>query len=300
MLHSFTYRTRGDSLIMSLFCSSRKILTWWENRTVPIFIHTLRATLLFLSLIFSISSTVYADPGRSGSQIPVYGYRVVHVYPHDRGAYTQGLTFAGGYLYEGTGGEGRSSLRRVELKTGRILQEYRLENRYFGEGITVLKDRIFQLTWRNREGFAYDRAGFRRLHTFRYDHEGWGITHDGRRLIVSDGSATLHFLDPRTLREVGSLQVREEGGGSVTGLNEMEYVRGTIYANVWPTDRIAMINPRTGQVTGWVDMVGLLTDFDARSGVDVLNGIAYDPDGDRLFVTGKLWPHLFEIKLVKK
>ena len=278
---------------MSLFKSSRKILTQQENRTVPFFI-------LLLSLIFSISSTVYAEPGKPVGPIPVYGYRIVNVYPHDRGAYTQGLTFAGGYLYEGTGREGRSSLRRVELKTGRILQEYRLEDRYFGEGITVLKDRIFQLTWRNREGFVYDRAGFRRLQTFRYDHEGWGITHDGRRLIVSDGSATLHFLDPRTLREVGALQVRDEGGGSVTGLNELEYVRGAIYANVWPTDRIAMINPRTGSVTGWVDMAGLLTAFDARSGVDVLNGIAYDPVGDRLFVTGKLWPQIYEIKLLRK
>jgi len=258
-----------------------------------------RTALFLLSLISSISSPVYAEPGKPVEPIPVYGYRIVNVYPHDRGAYTQGLDFAGGYLYEGTGGEGRSSLRRVELKTGRILQEYRLEDRYFGEGITVLKDRIFQLTWRNREGFVYDRSSFRRLHTFRYDHEGWGITHDGRRLIVSDGSATLHFIDPQTLREVGALQVRDEGGGSVTGLNELEYVQGTIYANVWPTDRIAVINPRTGSVTGWVDMAGLLTAFDARSGVDVLNGIAYDPAGDRLFVTGKMWPHLFEIKVVK-
>lgn len=258
-----------------------------------------RMLAFLLALIFTAAPTVYAEPGKPVGPIPVYGYRIVQVYPHDRGAYTQGLAFSGGYLYEGTGREGRSSLRRVEVKTGRILQEYPLENRYFGEGITVFKDRVIQLTWRNRVGFVYDRAGFRRLHTFRYDHEGWGITHDGRRLIVSDGSATLHLLDPQTLQEVGSLQVRDEGG-SVTGLNELEYVRGTIYANVWPTDRIAMINPRTGILTGWVDMAGLLTAFDARSGVDVLNGIAYDPVGDRIFVTGKLWPHLFEIKLVKK
>lgn len=278
---------------MSLFNSSRKILTRRRNRTIPFFI-------LLLAIIVASPPTLQAGAGKSASQIPVYGYRIVNVYPHDRGAYTQGLDFDGGYLYEGTGGEGRSSLRRVELNTGRILQEYRLEDRYFGEGITVLKDRIFQLTWRNREGFVYDRSSFRRLHTFRYDHEGWGITHDGRRLIVSDGSATLHFIDPQTLREVGALQVRDEGGGSVTGLNELEYVRGTIYANVWPTNRIAMINPRTGSVTGWVDMAGLLTAFDARSGVDVLNGIAYDPAGDRLFVTGKMWPQIYEIKLLKK
>jgi len=259
----------------------------------------IRTLLFLLSFIFSTSPTVYAEPGKPVGPIPAYGYRIVQVYPHDRGAYTQGLAFAGGYLYEGTGREGRSSLRRVEVKTGRILQEYKLADLYFGEGITVFKDRVIQLTWRNRMGFVYDRAGFRRLKTFRYDYEGWGITHDGRQLIVSDGSATLHFLDPQSLREVGSLQVRDESG-SVTGLNELEYVRGTIYANIWPTDRIAMINPRTGSVTGWVDMAGLLTSFDARSVVDVLNGIAYDPVGDRLFITGKLWPHLFEIKLVKK
>lgn len=259
----------------------------------------IRILLFLLSLIIATSPNIYAEPGRPAASPPDYSYRIVQVSPHDRGAYTQGLAFSGGYLYEGTGREGRSSLRRVEVKTGRILQEYPLENLYFGEGITVFNDRVIQLTWRNRTGFVYDRASFQRLHTFRYDHEGWGITNDGRRLIVSDGSATLRFLDPRTLREIGSLQVRDENG-SVTGLNELEYVRGTIYANVWPTDRIAMINPRTGSVTGWIDMAGLLTPFDARSGVDVLNGIAYDPDGDRLFVTGKLWPYLFEIKIVKK
>ncbi|MDQ1278322.1 MAG: Glutamine cyclotransferase [Thermodesulfobacteriota bacterium] len=258
-----------------------------------------RMVAFLLALILTAALPVCAESGKPSGLLPVYGYRIVQVYPHDRGAYTQGLAFSGGHLYEGTGQEGRSSLRRVELKTGRILQEYRLDNRYFGEGITVFKEQIIQLTWRNRVGFVYDRAGFRRLNTFPYDHEGWGITHDGRRLIVSDGSATLRFLDPRTLREVDRLQVRDEDG-SVTGLNELEYVRGTIYANVWPTDRIAMINPRTGSVTGWVEMTGLLVAFDARSGVDVLNGIAYDPAGDRLFVTGKLWPHLFEIKLVRK
>jgi glutamine cyclotransferase len=258
-----------------------------------------RVLFLLVSLIITAPPPVCAESEKSSGPLPVYGYRIVHVYPHDRGAYTQGLAFAGGHLYEGTGQEGRSSLRRVELKTGRTLQEFKLENRYFGEGITVLNDRIIQLTWRSRVGFVYDRASFRRLNSFRFDHEGWGITHDGRRLIVSDGSATLHFLDPKTLQEVGRLQVRDEGG-SVTGLNELEYVRGTVYANVWPTDRIAMINPRTGSVTGWVDMAGLLTDFDARSGVDVLNGIAYDPAGDRLFVTGKMWPNIFEIKLLKK
>jgi glutaminyl-peptide cyclotransferase len=258
-----------------------------------------RMVAFLLALMLTAVPPVGAAAGKPSGLPPVYGYRIVQVYPHDHGAFTQGLAFSDGHLYEGTGQEGGSSLRRVELETGRILQEYRLGNRYFGEGITVFKELIIQLTWRNRMGFVYDRASFRRLNTFSYDHEGWGITHDGQWLIVSDGSATLRFLNPRTLREVDRLQVRD-ADGSVTGLNELEYVRGTIYANVWPTDRIAMINPRTGRVTGWVELAGLLTDVAARSGVDVLNGIAYDPVGDRLFVTGKLWPQLFEIKLVKK
>ncbi len=228
-----------------------------------------------------------------------YRYRIVHTYPHDPGAFTQGLSFAGGRLYEGTGQEGISSLRRVELHTGRVMQEHRLDKRYFGEGITVWKDRVIQLTWRSRVGFVYDRAGFRPVGTFNYDHEGWGITHDGRRLIVSDGSPVLRFYDPGTFRETGRLQVRDEYGGAIGGLNELEYVRGMIYANVWPTDVIAIIDPRTGRLRGRIDLAGLLPAA-ARRGVDVLNGIAYDPAGDRLFVTGKYWPLLFEIRMVKK
>lgn len=229
-----------------------------------------------------------------------YRYRIVHTYPHDPGAFTQGLSFAGGRLYEGTGQEGSSSLRRVELRTGRILQEHRLDKRYFGEGITVWKDRIIQLTWRSRVGFVYDRAGFRQRGSFRYDHEGWGITHDGRRLIVSDGSPVLRFYDPGTFRETGRLQVRDEYGAAIGGLNELEYVQGMVYANVWPTDVIAIIDPRTGRLRGRIDLAGLLPASAARRGVDVLNGIAYDPAGDRLFVTGKYWPLLFEIRIVKK
>jgi len=229
-----------------------------------------------------------------------YNYRIVHTYPHDPGAFTQGLSFAAGWLYEGTGHEGSSSVRRVELRTGRILQEQRLDRRYFGEGITVWKDRIIQLTWRSRIGLVYDRASFRRRGSFRYDHEGWGITHDGRRLIVSDGSPILRFYDPGTWRETGRLQIRDEYGVSISGLNELEYVRGMIYANIWPTDAIAIIDPRTGRLRGRIDLAGLLPAAAARHRVDVLNGIAYDAAGDRLFVTGKYWPLLFEIKLVKK
>jgi len=231
-----------------------------------------------------------------------YHYRVVRAYPHDPGAFTQGLAWVDGRLYEGTGRDGESSLRRVDLTTGRVLQERRLDRSHFGEGITVWKDRIIQLTWRSRRGFIYDRDSFRPRGVFHYDHEGWGITHDGRRLIVSDGSPMLRFYDPETFRETGRLPVRDEYGGAVGGLNELEYVRGMIYANLWPTDIIAIIDPRTGRLRGRIDLSGLLAAATpaSRRRADVLNGIAYDAARDRLFVTGKYWPLLLEIRIVKK
>jgi len=246
-------------------------------------------------------AAVTAPPGDASppGRTVIYGYRVVRTYPHDPRAFTQGLAYAGGRLYEGTGREGGSSLRRVELHTGRVLQEHRLESRYFGEGITLWKDRIYQLTWRSRQGFIYDRETFRSRGGFRYDHEGWGITHDGKRFIVSDGSETLRFYDPAAFREQGRITVRDERGVAVAGLNELEYVRGMIWANVWPTDVVVIIDPRTGRVRGWLDLTGLLPPA-ARRGVDVLNGIAYDAAQDRFFVTGKYWPLLFEIRIVEK
>jgi glutaminyl-peptide cyclotransferase len=221
-------------------------------------------------------------------------YRVIRSYPHDRQAFTQGLVFEGGFFYEGTGLRGRSSLRKVDPVSGRILKEISLEPSHFGEGITVFGDRIVQLTWLSHLGFVYDKASFRLLKTFAYPQEGWGITHDGERLIRSDGTSILHFLDPNDFREVATVGVHDERG-PVTGLNELEYVQGVIYANVWPTDRIAVIHPRTGRVEAWMDLKGLLGKTDSR-GADVLNGIAYDARGDRLFVTGKLWPKVFEIQ----
>ncbi len=229
--------------------------------------------------------------------IPVYGYEIVNTYPHDREAFTQGLIFVDGILYEGTGLYGRSSLRKVELETGKVLQIVALSDEYFGEGVTAFGDRIYQLTWKSRVGFVYDKETFELIQTFSYPTEGWGITHDGTRLIMSDGSATLHFLDPDTLEEIGQVQVRE-GNYLVARLNELEYISGEVYANVWQTDRIARINPETGQVTGWLELGGLLGPEDHDQPVDVLNGIAYDAENDRLFVTGKLWPKLFEIELV--
>jgi glutamine cyclotransferase len=232
--------------------------------------------------------------------IPVYTYRIVNAFPHDPGAFTQGLVFEAGFLYEGTGLwniQEQSTLRKVELETGAILQLYELPNPYFGEGITLYGDHIIQLTWKARTGFVYDKSSFELLQTFTYPTEGWGITHDGTHLIMSDGTSTLHFWDPETFTEVDQLQVYDDHG-PVTRLNELEYIQGEIYANVWLTDLIAIINPHSGQLTGWIDLTGLLGPEDRSQGVDVLNGIAYDPVDDRLFVTGKLWPKLFEIELI--
>ncbi len=221
-------------------------------------------------------------------------------YPHDPAAFTEGLVYDGGVLYEGTGLVGKSSLRKVDLKTGEVEQNVPLPAPFFGEGITTFGDRIFQLTWQSKAGFIYDKATFKPLGRFTYDTEGWGLTQDGKDLIMSDGTRTLYYLDPGTLNVVGQVQVT--GGPEAVGvmkLNELEYVQGEIYANVWPTDFIVMIDPVSGAVIGWVDLGGILGS-EQSGNVDVLNGIAYDAAGARLFVTGKLWPSLFEIKLAPK
>ena len=237
-----------------------------------------------------------ADP--TAEQEPrQYTYRVINAYPHDHGAFTQGLVYENGFLYEGTGLYGRSSLREVVPETGEVTRIQPLESRYFGEGITIFGNRIIQLTWVARTGFVYNRQTFERLRSFTYSTEGWGITHDGRRLIVSDGSPNLYFRDPDTFEEVGRVEVRDNMG-PVTRLNELEYVEGEIYANVWESDLIARIAPESGRVVGWIDLAGLLPGRE-RMGTDAaLNGIAYDGDGKRLFVTGKRWPKLFEIEVV--
>ena len=227
---------------------------------------------------------------------PVSGYRVVKVYPHDRQAFTQGLQYVDGVLYEGTGQNGQSGIRKVKLETGEVMQHQPLDAKYFGEGITVWNNTIVQLTWQSEIGFVYDKATFKQTKTFTYPGEGWGLTHDGARLIMSDGSAVIRFLDPASFKEIGRVTVRENGV-PVKDLNELEYVKGEILANIWKTARLARISPKTGDVVGWVDLSGLLDPREAV-GTDVLNGIAYDAAGDRLFVTGKWWPKLFEIKLV--
>jgi len=224
-----------------------------------------------------------------------YTYEVVKVYPHNATAFTQGLIMEEGVLYEGTGLYGSSTLRRVDLETGNVLQTHALSNDVFGEGITVFGNEIIQLTWQSHKGFVYDKQSFDLLEEFDYSTEGWGITTDGNQLIMSDGTATLYFLDPETFEVTGQIEVRN-GTAPVIRLNELEYIDGEVYANVWQTDKIAIINPDTGQVTGWIDLTNLYTPEASNSG-NVLNGIAYDSEGNRLFVTGKRWSQLFQIEL---
>ena len=230
---------------------------------------------------------------------PIYDAHVVKVYPHDRGAFTQGLIFRDGHLYESTGLNGQSSLRKVELATGKVLQRHDVDPQHFAEGLTDWRDRLIQLTWRTQTGFVYGLADLKQQRSFGYAGEGWGLTHDGKRLIMSDGTATLRFLDPETFAETGRVEVRVNGR-PLNGLNELEFVKGQVFANVWPTDHIVMIDPASGEVTGQMELVGLLTEDDRKPPVDVLNGIAYDAKGDRLFVTGKWWPKLFEIRLERR
>lgn len=255
-------------------------------------------------VLFSVTgcegiTTPPLHPGAPGCT-EACAFRVVASYPHDRNAFTQGLAYENGFLYEGTGLYGASTLRKVELTTGKVLQSIALPERYFGEGIVIWEDTIIQLTWQSRVGFVYNKESFEKLREFQYPTEGWGITHDGTHLIMSDGTASLYFLDPETFVEVKTIaEVRDENG-PVTRLNELEFVNGFIYANVWRTDRLVRIDPESGRVVGDVDLTGLLPLADRIPPVDVLNGIAYDPEGNRFFVTGKNWPKLFHIELVER
>jgi glutaminyl-peptide cyclotransferase len=232
----------------------------------------------------------------SEGAVPVYGYAVVRTYPHDSDAFTQGLQYLDGVLYEGTGLRGRSSIRRVDLESGKVLQQRDIPAPYFGEGITIWRQDLFQLTWQSGVAFIYDRKTFAPRRSFQYVGEGWGLTHDGTSLVMSDGSDALRFLDPATFAERRRVKVTA-AGRPVPHLNELEFVKGEILANIWQTDSVARIDPKSGRVTGWIDLTGLLTTRERRA-TDVLNGIAYDAAGDRLFVTGKLWPKLFEIRVV--
>ena len=239
-----------------------------------------------------------ASPAPS-EKAQTYGYEVVNTWPHDAGAFTQGLVFQDGVLLESTGQQGFSSLRRVELKTGKVLKKVDVPRQYFAEGLTLLGGKLYQLTWQHQRGFIYDAESFRQVGEFRYDGEGWGLTHDGESLILSDGTSQIRFIDPETFGVRRAINVRD-AGRAVREINELEYVKGEIWANVWHVDRVARINPRTGDIVGWIDLKGLLAAGDVKDPEAVLNGIAYDAAGDRLFVTGKLWPKIFEIRLKEK
>jgi glutaminyl-peptide cyclotransferase len=254
--------------------------------------------LLLLAWPAGAPTSAHGDDAVAAAPQAVSGYRVVNTYPHDRAAFTQGLIFKDGALYESTGQYGESEVRKVELTTGRVLARTRVDKQYFAEGLTDWKGALVQLTWKSGVGFVYDANTLAFRQTFRYSGEGWGLTHDGTRLIVSDGQAKggLRFLDPVSFVETGRVIVHNRSA-AVEHLNELEFVKGEVWANVWHTDRIARIDPKTGNVTGWIDLKGLLKRGEVTNGEAVLNGIAYDAATGRIFVTGKLWPKLFEIAL---
>jgi glutaminyl-peptide cyclotransferase len=227
-----------------------------------------------------------------------YTAKVVHAYPHDKTAFTEGLFWQDGFLYESTGLEGRSFIRKVKLETGEVVQSHTVPSQYFGEGIVAWKDRLIELTWQSHIGFVYDLKTLTPFASFPYSGEGWALTHDDKRLIMSDGTSDLRFLDPDSLKEIGRVKVTDRGE-PVVNINELEYVKSEVFANIWHTNRIARIDAANGHVTGWIELKGLMKPAEISDPVEgVLNGIAYDRQRDRLFVTGKLWPKLFEIRLV--
>jgi glutamine cyclotransferase len=256
--------------------------------------------LMLLAFILTFSCS---DNNRSSKQaseipdqIPVYKPEIYNAFTHDADAFTQGLFYSDGFIYESTGNYGESSLRKVELESGTVIKKIDLPPEYFGEGITLCNDKIIQLTWVSKKGFVYDKEGFELIREFDYPTEGWGITYDGKHLIMSDGTDKLYFLDPADFSRIKQVDVTANGK-AVTRLNELEYVNGKIYANVWQTDRIAIIQP-DGKVVGWIDLEGILLPEGCPKGIDVLNGIAYDAEENKMYVTGKYWCKIFELKVV--
>ncbi|WP_372785857.1 glutaminyl-peptide cyclotransferase [Phenylobacterium sp.] len=241
-------------------------------------------------LVLALSS------GAAEAAVPIQGYRVMAVYPHDDQAYTEGLFYLHGLLYESTGIEGRSTIRKVRLKDGAVLKSQSIAPNLFGEGIVNWGGQIISLTWRSQVGFRWDLNSFARKATFHYPGEGWALTQDGQHLIMSDGTPSLRVLDPVTFREIRRIKVTADGQ-PVFNLNELEWVKGEILANIWQTNQIARIDPRTGAVKAWIDLTGIPETARPADADAVLNGIAYDQEHDRLFITGKNWPHLYEIRL---
>ena len=252
-------------------------------------------------LLIAFLGLLAAAMAASAPAVRVDDYQIIHTYPHDRRAFTQGLIYVDGHLYESTGLNGRSSLRMVNLTSGEVLQKHDLPEEYFGEGLTDWGSALIQLTWTSHTAFVYDRFTFSQQRTFRYEGQGWGLTHDETNLILSDGTSYLRFLNPRTFRVVRRIRVTDDDSGhAIDNLNELEYVHGEIYANVWQTDEILRISPRTGKIVGRIDLSGIIDKRELEGDGAVLNGIAYDAAQDRIFVTGKLWPKLFEIKIVHR
>jgi glutaminyl-peptide cyclotransferase len=270
-------------------------ITPFINRWKPVL-------LLGLCLCFTQcrdgSSAVPTKTPPENAVVPKYGYEVLNIWEHDPHAFTQGLIFADGKLLESTGEEGRSSLRQVEMQTGKILKKVDVPAPYFAEGIALLNGKIYQLTWQHELGFIYDAQSLERVGDFKYEGEGWGLTTDGQSLIVSDGTNEIKFLDPASFKVTRTIRVTDKNT-PIDQLNELEWVQGEIYANVWHDEKIAVINPQTGRVTAWVDLTGLIPEGELQDPEAVLNGIAYDQGGGRLLVTGKLWPRIFEIKVKK-
>jgi len=254
--------------------------------------------LCLVLLLFSHvpGESAYQTPSR---HTPEYGFKTIQSFPHDPTAFTQGLAYRDGFLYEGTGRNGHSSIRKLRLETGEVVQHVDLPAEFFGEGITLFGNKIVQLTWQSGKGFVYNLDDFRLLREFSYTGEGWGLTTNGSEILMSDGTDEIRVLDGNTLRDKRWLRVHD-GRIAITQLNELEMVEGEIFANVWHTNRIARISPLDGTVTGWIDLTGILSPIYRLDEEAVLNGIAYDPVRKRLFVTGKLWPRLFEIQVVPK
>jgi glutamine cyclotransferase len=260
---------------------------------------------LFLLLIAAISCNGANNNTSNVSSVPApnppvasYGYQIVNIYPHDSNAFTQGLILVDGKLLESTGQEGSSSLRSVELATGKILKKVDVPSPYFAEGITVLNGKVYQLTWQHEQGFVYDAQTLEKVGHFDYEGEGWGLTTDGQSLILSDGSSRIKYLDATSFRVTRTISV-VDGTKAIDQLNELEFVQGEIYANVWHANRIAVIDPQSGRVKAWIDLTGLMPEGERLDAEAVLNGIAYDQANGKLYVTGKLWPRLFEIKVTR-
>ena len=278
-------------------------------KTTQTFFYRAPTVILILLGLAAGGQQVLGEPGNvppspavnAGEKAAIvsYSYAVVRSWPHDPAAFTQGLVFRDGALLESTGLNGESTLREVELETGRMLKKVSIPSEYFGEGLAVIGTRAFQITWQNHQGFVYDVSTFRREGAFNYDGEGWGLTTDGQWLILSDGTNQIRFLDPVTFRLVRTITVTA-AGQPVVRLNELEWIKGEIFANVWLTDLVVRIDPSTGAVRGVIDFSGLLPPGERTPGTDVLNGIAYDAAHEKLFVTGKRWPKIFEVRLIPR